>query len=63
VVSAVALACPALRVAGYRTRFGWNPETVVEWLLDAGLRIALIGVAAYFVIRSGPPQRAASSAR
>jgi small conductance mechanosensitive channel len=53
VVTAVALAFPALTLAGYRTRFGGNPEALVRWLLDAGLRIAIIAVGAYFVIRIG----------
>jgi small conductance mechanosensitive channel len=52
-VTAVALAFPALTLAGYRTRFGGNPEALIRWLLDAGLRIAIIAVGAYFVIRIG----------
>ena len=53
VVTAAALAFPALTLAGYRTRFGANPEALVLWLLDAGLRIAIIAVGAYLVIRIG----------
>src|ERR1051325_7757149 len=52
-VTAAALTSPALRLAGYPTRFGGNPEALVRWLLDAGLRIVLIAVGAYFVIRIG----------
>ncbi len=52
-VTAAALAFPALTLAGYRTRFGGNPEALIRWLLDAGLRIAIIAVAAYLVIRIG----------
>jgi small-conductance mechanosensitive channel len=52
-VIAAALASPALMLAGYRTRFGGNPETLLRWSLDAGLRIAIIAIAAYFVIRTG----------
>src|SRR5258705_1522147 len=52
-VTAAALASPALTLAGYRTRFGGNPEALLRWLLDAGLRIVIIAVAAYFIIRIG----------
>jgi small conductance mechanosensitive channel len=48
-----ALSFPALRVAGYRTNFGSNPDAVMRWLLDAGLRIVVIAIAAYMVIRIG----------
>src|SRR5438128_11716283 len=52
-VTAAALASPALTLVGYRTRFGGNPEALLRWFLDAGLRIVIIAVAAYFVIRIG----------
>jgi hypothetical protein len=52
-VAAAALSFPALSVIGYRTGFGSNPEAVVRWALDAGLRIAVIAVSAYLVIRIG----------
>jgi small conductance mechanosensitive channel len=52
-LTATALAFPALTLAGYRTRFGGNPEALIRWVLDAGLRIAIIAVAAYLVIRIG----------
>jgi small-conductance mechanosensitive channel len=52
-VTAVAVAFPALTLTGHRTRFGGNPEALLQWLLDAGLRITIIAVAAYFVIRIG----------
>ena len=47
-----ALAVPALTLAGIETTIG-NRETVVRWLLDHGLRIVIIVVAAYLVIRIG----------
>jgi moderate conductance mechanosensitive channel len=53
IVTAAALSFPALGLVGYRTRFGSNPETLLRWMLDAGLRIAVIAVAAYLVIRIG----------
>jgi small-conductance mechanosensitive channel len=52
-VTAAAAAFPALTLAGYRTRFGGEPDALVQWLLDAGLRITIIAVGAYFVIRIG----------
>jgi small conductance mechanosensitive channel len=52
-VVAAALTSPALRLAGYPTRFGGNPEAVLRWFLDAGLRIVVIAIGAYFVIRIG----------
>jgi moderate conductance mechanosensitive channel len=48
-----ALAVPALALAGIETTFGGNRETVARWLLDHGLRIVIILVAAYLVIRVG----------
>jgi small conductance mechanosensitive channel len=52
-VTASALASPAVKLAGYRTSFGGNPDALLRWFLDAGLRIVVIAVAAYFVIRIG----------
>ena len=52
-VNAVALSFPALRLAGYRTGMGGSPDALGRWLLHTGLRIAIIGVLAYFVIRIG----------
>lgn len=52
-ITASALAFPAIRVAGYQTGVGGNPEAVVDWLLANGLRIAVIAVGAYLVIRIG----------
>jgi small-conductance mechanosensitive channel len=48
-----ALAVPALTLAGIETTIGGNRETVFRWLLDHGLRIVIILVAAYLVIRIG----------
>jgi moderate conductance mechanosensitive channel len=52
-VIAAALTSPALKLAGYPTRFGGNPEALLRWFLDAGLRILVIAIGAYFVIRIG----------
>jgi small conductance mechanosensitive channel len=52
-VTALALALPALKLAGYRSRVGVDPEALVRWVFDAGLRIAIIAVAAYFLVRLG----------
>jgi len=51
--TAAALVSPALKLAGYRTRFGGNPDALLRWFLDAGLRIVIIAIAGYFVIRIG----------
>lgn len=48
-----ALSFPALTLAGYETTFSGDREAVVRWLLDHGLRIIIIMVAAYLVIRIG----------
>jgi small conductance mechanosensitive channel len=50
---AAALAFPAMTLVGYRTDIGADREAIVNWFLDAGLRIALIGVVAYLVVRIG----------
>ena len=51
-ITAVALSLPALSLAGYRTSVV-DREAVMRWLLDHGLRIAVVGVAAYVAIRIG----------
>jgi small-conductance mechanosensitive channel len=53
VVAAVALVPPSLKLAGYRITFGGSPDALLRWFLDAGLRIVVIAIAAYFVIRIG----------
>ena len=53
VVTAAALLLPALTLAGYRTQLGTEPEVLVRWALDTGLRIALIAVLGYSLIRIG----------
>ena len=53
VIAGAAFSFPALTLAGWRTGFGNNPEAIVRWLLDAGMRIAVIAVGAYLVIRIG----------
>jgi small conductance mechanosensitive channel len=52
-ITAAALSLPALRFAGYDTSVGGDPQAVLGWLLDHGLRIAIIAIAAYMVIRIG----------
>jgi moderate conductance mechanosensitive channel len=52
-VTAAAVVPPALQLAGYRTRFGGNPDALLRWFLDAGLRIVIIAITAYFVLRAG----------
>jgi len=52
-VTAAALVPPALQMAGYRLRFGGNPDALLRWFLDAGLRIVIIATTAYFVLRTG----------
>ena len=52
-VTAAALTPPAMRLAGRRINVGGTPEALARWALDAGVRIVLIAVAAYFVIRVG----------
>ena len=52
-IIAVALAFPALTFVGVRTDVGANREELLEWLMNAGLRIALISVTAYMVVRIG----------
>lgn len=53
IVAAVALSLPALKAAGFATRFGGEPEALGRWALSSGLHIAIIAVAAYFVNRIG----------
>jgi small conductance mechanosensitive channel len=52
-VAASALVPPSLKLAGYRIMFGGSPEALLRWFLDAGLRIVIIAIAAYFLIRIG----------
>ena len=52
-IIAAALVPPALRAAGYRTTVGGSPEALARWALDTGLRIAVIAVCAYLVVRIG----------
>ncbi len=47
------LILPALKLAGLRVGVGRNPEAVVEWLLDSGVRIVLIALVASLVVRAG----------
>jgi small conductance mechanosensitive channel len=52
-LTSLALAFPALKMAGYRGEIGTNPEALARWLLGRGARITLIFVAGYFVIKIG----------
>ncbi len=52
-IAGVALAFPALAFVGVETNIGANREELVAWLLNTGLRIALIALAAYMVVRIG----------
>jgi small-conductance mechanosensitive channel len=52
-VTLAALAFPALTLAGFESSVGGNRESVVRWVLDHGLRIVIILVAGYLVIRIG----------
>ena len=52
-VISAALIFPAVRIAGYETVLGSNPQAVVGWLLAAGLRIVVIAIGAYLVLRIG----------
>lgn len=52
-VTAAALALPLLRLAGYSTGVGNSPQQLANWMLNSGLRVTLIFVAAYLVIRVG----------
>ncbi len=53
VVTAAALLLPAMTLAGYRTTFASEPEAVARWALDHGLRIALIALLGYCLVRIG----------
>jgi small conductance mechanosensitive channel len=52
-VAAATLLPPSLKLAGYHISFGGNPDALLRWFLDAGLRIVIIAIAAYFIIRIG----------
>ena len=52
-IVAAALSFPALSIAGYRTSFASDRAALMRWLLDHGLRIGVIAVAAYMAIRIG----------
>ena len=49
----IALGFPALAFVGVETNIGANREQLLAWVLRSGLRIALIALAAYMVIRIG----------
>ena len=53
VIAAVALGVPALTLAGYTPPAVGNRETLIRWLFERGLRLAVIAIAGYLVIRIG----------
>jgi small conductance mechanosensitive channel len=53
IATAAALALPALRLAGVPMAVGVEPTAIVSWLFRSGLRIVIIAIAAYAVIRIG----------
>jgi small conductance mechanosensitive channel len=53
IVATIAFVFPAARLAGYQTSLGGTPEAALAWLLNAGLRIIVIVIGAYVVIRIG----------
>jgi len=48
---AITLATPALELAGIRLESGLRVETLAGWLLRSGVRVALIALLAYAVVR------------
>jgi small conductance mechanosensitive channel len=52
-LTSLALAFPAMKMAGYSGEIGTDPESLVRWLLGRGARITLIFVAGYFVLKIG----------
>jgi small-conductance mechanosensitive channel len=52
-ITAAALAFPAMRLAGFGLSIGTDPTALTDWALHSGLRIAGIAVAAYLVTRIG----------
>ena len=52
-LTAAALTFPAMTIAGYPTEFTADREQIARWTLDHGLRIALIAVVAYLIVRIG----------
>jgi small conductance mechanosensitive channel len=52
-ISGAALSLVALRLVGFRTAIGRNPDAFAERVIPTALHIALVAVAAYIVIRVG----------
>lgn len=52
-MSGAALIVPALGFVGVETNVGTSREQFIDWLLNSGLRIGLIAVAAFMVVRIG----------
>jgi small conductance mechanosensitive channel len=51
VALAVVLGFPALKLAGFHVRYGFEPEAVVAWLVGSGVRVAVVAIFAWLVIR------------
>ena len=52
-IVAIGLSFPALSLAGYETSFSRDRDELVRWMVDSGVRIAMIAVLAYLTIRIG----------
>lgn len=52
-ITGVALAMPALSFVGVETNVGASREQFVDWLIRRGLRIGVIAIVAYMVVRIG----------
>ena len=52
-IAGIALALPALSFVGVETSVGASREQLVAWLFSRGLRIGVIAMAAYLVVRIG----------
>jgi len=52
-ISGAALSLVTLRLVGFRTAIGRNPDVFAERVFSSGLHIALVGAAAFIVIRVG----------
>jgi len=46
-----ALTLPALKAAGVQTNVGLSPRALTAWLLDSGLRIVVVGILTYALLR------------
>jgi len=51
VALALVLGFPALKLAGLHVRYGFEPDAIVDWLLGSGVRVAIIAIFAWLVIK------------